>query len=74
VRYLQIYLTQKEKDNFELALKLCADNVINVPGGPFEESDAFELNALANENVFSFVRYKLEGVHKGLRVYKTRMV
>jgi hypothetical protein len=73
-RYFQVFLTQKEKDNFELALKLRADNVINVPGGPFEESDALELNALANENVFSFVRYKPEGIHKGLRVYKTRMV
>jgi hypothetical protein len=67
------FLTQKEKDNFALALKLRQDNIITAPGAPYEISDAEEIDALMNQEVFTFVRYdptKFDGV----RVYKTRMV
>lgn len=68
-----ILMSQKEKESYDLALKLRQDNVITTPGGPFEESDAAEIDALANEEVFRFVRYD-PGNHGHLRIFKTRMV
>ncbi|KDN60924.1 putative conserved hypothetical protein, partial [Colletotrichum sublineola] len=67
------FLSQKEKDHYELALKLRRDNVITTPGAPYEESDNIEINSLINEGVFSFVRYKPD-THDQMRIYKTRMV
>lgn len=77
VTYMQwlpgIFLTQKEKDSYDLAVKLRQDNVITTPGRPFEESDALEIDALASEDVFQFIRYDARR-HSGLRIFKTRMV
>jgi hypothetical protein len=67
------FLTQKERDNYDLAVKLRQDNIITTPGAPYEESDAIEIDALANERVFRFVRYD-PVTYDGLRIFDTRMV
>ncbi|OHW89526.1 reverse transcriptase-like protein [Colletotrichum incanum] len=67
------YLSQKEKDHQDLAIKLRLDNVITTPGAPYEESDGIEIDALISQGVFSFIRYNPQE-HDHIRIYRTRMV
>ncbi|KAL0929476.1 uncharacterized protein CTRU02_204398 [Colletotrichum truncatum] len=67
------FLTQKEKDNYELAVKLRLDNIITTPGLPYEESDRIEIDALINQGVFTFIRYDPDK-HSNIRIFRTRMV
>jgi hypothetical protein len=68
-----IFLTQKEKDLYDLAVKLRQDNVITTPGRPFKESDTLEIDALASKDVFKFMQYNANQ-HNRLQIFKTRMV
>ncbi|KAH8193590.1 hypothetical protein TruAng_012245 [Truncatella angustata] len=72
-RHAVIHLTQKEKDNRTLAIKLREDGVITTPGAPFEESDAVEVNDLTVRGVFEIIKYD-PYLHKGIRIFKTRLV
>ncbi|KAL0933405.1 reverse transcriptase-like protein [Colletotrichum truncatum] len=63
----------KEKDNYELAVKLRLDNIITTPGLPYEESDRIKIDALINQGVFTFIRYDPDK-HSNIRIFRTRMV
>lgn len=69
----QAFLTQKEKDHYDLAVKLRRDGVITAPGDPFEESDNKEITDLIARDVFRFELFdqKIHGAH---RLFKARMV
>lgn len=68
-----VFLTRKERDNYDLAVKLRKDGIINSAGPPFQESDAEEINNLAARGVFEFVRFDPEK-HGTKRIFKTRLV
>ena len=71
--FIQSFLSQKEKDNLELSLKLRKDGVITAPGEPFEESDDKEITDLIGQGVFHFEKYD-PAKCKGARIFKARMV
>ena len=66
-------MTQKEKDLYNLAVKLCQNNVIIAFGRLFEELNTLEIDALASKDVFKFMRYDANQ-YNGLWIFKTRMV
>lgn len=68
-----VFLSQKEKQDFTLAIKLRNDGVINTPGLPFEESDATEISDLAARGVFEFLKYDPDE-HGDIRIFKSRLV
>ncbi|KAK6224925.1 hypothetical protein QIS74_03252 [Colletotrichum tabaci] len=72
-RVYVVYLSQKEKDHYDLAVKLRLDNVITAPGAPYEESDGIEIDSLINQGVFIFILYEPDK-HDNIRIYSTRMV
>jgi hypothetical protein len=53
-RKAHAYITKKEEDNLELAIKLRNDGVITTPGAPFEASDHQEISDLVGRGVFKF--------------------
>ena len=68
----QIFLSQKERDDFALALKLRADGVITTPGEPFEESDRTEMDSLIAGGTFEVQSYD-PSQHSG-RIFNLRLV
>ena len=66
------FLTQKEKEDYALAIKLRADGVITTPGRPFEESDRTEIESLIAGGTFEVLSYN-PLVHKG-RIFDLRLV
>lgn len=67
------FLTTREQENYDLAVKLRRDGVITTSGAPFQESDAEEINNLAAQGAFKFVRFD-PNVHGDHRIFKTRLV
>jgi hypothetical protein len=67
-----IFLTQKEKNDYTLAVKLRADGVITTPGAPFEESDRTEVDALIGNGIFKVEQFDLHK-HTG-RIFNLRLV
>src|SRR5213078_4855050 len=51
------FITKKEYDDLELAIKLREQGKITTPGRPFEESMRSELDSLIAKGVFEFVVY-----------------
>jgi hypothetical protein len=72
-REAHAYITKKEEDDLELAIKLRNDGVITTPGAPFEASDDQEISDLAGRGVFKFERYN-DRLHNGIRIFKSRLV
>jgi len=66
-------LTQKEKDLYNLTIKLCQDNIITASRRLFKELDTLEIDALASKNVFKFIQYN-ENQYNKLWIFKIRMV
>ena len=71
---LPIYLSKKEESDRILSLKLRAEGIITTPGLPFETSDKKEIDQLSERGVFEFVKYDPDGVHKIIRLFKSRIV
>lgn len=67
------YITKKEDDDFEPAIKLRNDGIITTPGTPFEASDEQEINGLVGRGVFEFRLFN-EALHRGIRIFKSRLV
>jgi hypothetical protein len=66
------FLTEKEKTDFDLSLKLRREGVITTPRQPFELSDKKEIDALVAQGVFAFEQYDK---HKhGGQIFKSRIV
>jgi hypothetical protein len=66
------FITQKEKDNFELFIKLCRDGVINSLGEPFKESNDIEVTNLIRRRVFSFKLFNPDKYKE--RLFKSRII
>ena len=72
-RKARAYITKKEEDNYELAIKLRNDRVITTAGAPFEALDDQEISDLVGRGVFKFEQYN-EKLHSGIRIFKSRLV
>ncbi|RYC58587.1 hypothetical protein CHU98_g7622 [Xylaria longipes] len=72
-KILQMFLTLKEQQAFDLATKLRTDGVITTSGKPFKESDATEINELIARGVFEFVAYDPD-IHGKKHIFKSRLV
>lgn len=72
--FLTIYMTKKEKDDFELARKLRAEGKITTAGAPFEASDALEIDMLIGGGVLKPVKELAKEVGVDVRIFKSRMV
>ena len=68
----EVFLTQKEKDDYALAVKLRTDGVITTPGQPFEQSDRTEMDSLMANGTFEVLRYD-PAKHTG-RIFNLRLV
>ncbi|KAI0995095.1 hypothetical protein K3495_g13086 [Podosphaera aphanis] len=67
------YISNKEKADFELAVKLRKDGIITSSGAPFEKSQRAEIEGLINRGVFEFVKFNPLD-HSGVRIFKSRLV
>jgi len=72
-RKAHAYITKKEENDLELAIKLRNDGVITTSGAPFEASDDQEISDLVGRGVFKFERYN-ERLHSKIRIFKSRLV
>ncbi|CAE7034277.1 hypothetical protein PTTW11_11401 [Pyrenophora teres f. teres] len=72
-RKAHAYITRKEQDDHELAIKLRNDGVITTSGAPFEASDDQEISDLVGRGVFKFEQYN-EKLHGRIRIFKSRLV
>ncbi|RKF63988.1 hypothetical protein OnM2_022050 [Erysiphe neolycopersici] len=54
-----VFLTSKEKADYELAVQLRNKGIISTPGKPFEISDAKEFEGLRSNGVFYIEKYEL---------------
>ncbi|KAI0994967.1 hypothetical protein K3495_g13215 [Podosphaera aphanis] len=67
------WIANKEKADFELALKLRKDGIITTPGAPFERSQILEIEGLIGRGVFEFTKFNpLQ--HSGERMFRSRLV
>ncbi|KAF1937069.1 hypothetical protein EJ02DRAFT_459019, partial [Clathrospora elynae] len=67
-RKAKAYMTRKEENDLELAIKLRNDRVITTAGAPFEASDDQEISDLVGRGVFKFELYD-EEAHGGIRIF-----
>jgi hypothetical protein len=70
---LDSFLSNKEKGDLELSLKLRRDGIITDPGLPFQASDKKEIDGLVARGVFSFEQFD-ESKHGKERIFKSRIV
>jgi hypothetical protein len=70
--YVSAFLTQKEKDDLALAVKLRADGVVTTPGNPFELSDRTEMESLMANGTFEVLKFD-SSIHTG-RIFNLRLV
>ena len=68
-----VFMTAKEKSDYELALKLRREGRITTAGAPFEASGKQELDGLIGREVLQFVKYD-PAKHGDVRIFKSRMV
>jgi hypothetical protein len=66
------YLSPKEISDYALAIKLRKNNVINIPGAFFKESDNIEVIDLIARNIIAFERFN-STKYTG-RFFKFRMI
>lgn len=66
-------MSEKEKLDTALALKLRKDGKITIPGKPFEESDRSEIQTLIGRSVFRFEKFDPKK-HNKTRIFKLRIV
>jgi hypothetical protein len=50
-------MTNKERADMELSIKLRSDGFITTPGSPFKQSQNKEIDGLIAKGVFDFVQY-----------------
>lgn len=71
---VSIFLSQKEKDDLALSIKLRKDGIITTPGQPFEDSDAKEIEDLLAQGVFNMEMYSPREHGLARKIYNSRMV
>jgi hypothetical protein len=67
------FMTNKERADIELSIKLRNEGVITTPGVPFEQSRDEEIEGLMARGVFDFVQYD-PIKHAGIRIFNSRLV
>ncbi|KAI0999169.1 hypothetical protein K3495_g9027 [Podosphaera aphanis] len=67
------YLSDKERSDLELAMKLRIEGIITTPGTPFEASDDKELKGLFETVVLKPIQFD-ERLHGSTRIFKSRMM
>lgn len=68
-----VFVTAKEKADYEMAVQLRREGKITTPGKPFEASDKAEIDALLAREVFRFIKYD-KRIHGDLRLFTSRMI
>ncbi|KAI1006564.1 hypothetical protein K3495_g1655 [Podosphaera aphanis] len=66
-------MSEKEKYDMALALKLHQEGKITAPGLPLKESDRLEVEALIGNGVFRFGKFDPHK-HRNARIFKSRIV
>ena len=69
-----IFITHKEYADLIRAQKLRKEGKIKTPGEQFEASDKVEIDGLNASGVFEYLKYDPDGAHKGIRLFKSRLV
>lgn len=67
------YISDKERNAWQLALALRAEGKITTPGAPFDEAIQMEIEGLVARGTIVVGRFKPHQ-HMGFRLWKTRMV
>ena len=67
------WMSEKEKHDAALALRLRREGKITTPGKPFEESDRLEIESLIGRGVFRFEKFDPQK-HREIRIFKSRIV
>ena len=70
-RSAHAYMTKREEDDYNLAIKLRKEGRITTPGNPFESSDGKEIQELLDREVFEFVD---ERDYPGHHIFGSRLV
>ena len=68
-----IFISHRERADYDLALKLRQDGVITTPGDPFEQSDLTEIESLLANGVLQPLQYD-SNKHAGVRLFKSRLI
>jgi hypothetical protein len=66
-------MTNKERADIELSIKLRNEGVITTPRLPFNQSRNEEIEGLIARGVFDFVQYDIIR-HAGVRIFNSRLV
>jgi hypothetical protein len=66
-------MTNKERADMELSIKLRNEGVITTPGLPFDQSRNEEIEGLIARGVFDFLQYD-PVKHAGIRIFNSRLV
>lgn len=69
----EVFLTEKEKGDLELATQLRTEGKITTPGKPYEKSDEKEIQTLIDRGTFEFIIYNKEK-HGNTRLLRSRLV
>jgi hypothetical protein len=67
------FMTCKEQEDIELAIKLRKDGVITTLEDLFKRSQQQEIDGLIARGVFEFVQYD-PNEHSGVRIFNSRLV
>src|SRR5271168_2824690 len=67
-----IFLSEKEKQDKDVAVELRRQGAITTPGAPFQESGWQEITSLLGKGVFRLV--SIDHVPKGTQIYGSRLV
>ncbi len=57
----------------ELAIQLCIEDRITIPGKPFEESDIREIDILFAQDVIEIIHFDPRK-HEGQQIWKMKLV
>ncbi|KAJ5544720.1 hypothetical protein N7535_006892 [Penicillium sp. DV-2018c] len=67
------FMTNKERADMELSVKLRNEGVITTPGSPFEQAQNKEIEGLLAKGVLDFVQYD-PNKYAGVRIFNPRLV
>ena len=68
-----IFISHRERVDYELALKLRYDGINTTPGDPFKQSDLTEIESLLANGVLQPLQYD-SNKHTGVSLFKSRLV
>lgn len=72
-QYGTIHITEIERQDMELAIRLRAEGIITTPEAPYEHSQKIEIQGLVDKGVFSIGPHIPE-IMEGMPIFPSRMV